>query len=195
MSWSFADSSHMSLPMGKKLVNMGLSRLVVVQHHSNFVICPIWSSPWAKNSSNQVPLRSRHCGKHISAGWIYTVRSSIELSEPGVVQHHGLWPWPLVVKVTFWKRVSLGVGWPINLEQKGYESIGSRTHFVIWTLTSPMTLTVDFKGQNLKKLHLRNGRVDWHGTKGMWVNRILDPLCDLEVRSWPWIFKVKFWQS
>ena len=48
-------------------------------------------------------------------------------------------------------------------------------------------------------LYLRNGRAFWHGTKEMWVARMLHPLCDLQ-RSphpwpWPWIFKVKFWKS
>ena len=30
-----------------------------------------------------------------------------------------------------------------------------------------LTLTLDFQGQILKMLYLRNGRVDWHGTKRM----------------------------
>ena len=42
--------------------------------------------------------------------------------------------------------------------------------------TSPMTLTLDFQGQTLKILYFRNGRADWHGTKGMWVDRMLHPL-------------------
>ena len=29
----------------------------------------------------------------------------------------------------------------------------------------------------------------------MWVNRMLNPLCDLELWPWPWMFKVKFWKS
>ena len=37
---------------------------------------------------------------------------------------------------------------------------------------------------------------DWQGTKGMWVDKMLDPCCDFQ-RSphpwpWPWISKVKF---
>ena len=49
------------------------------------------------------------------------------------------------------------------------------------------------------KCCIRNGRADWHGTKGMWVDRMLHPLCDFQ-RSphpwpWPWILKVKFWKS
>ena len=62
-----------------------------------------------------------------------------------------------------------------------------------------LTLTLDFQGQILKMLYLRNGRADWHGTKGMWVDRMLDPHCDFELwpHLWPWllIFKVKFWKS
>ena len=43
--------------------------------------------------------------------------------------------------------------------------------------TSPMTLTLDFQGQILKMQYLRNGRADWHGTKGIWVDRMLNPCC------------------
>ena len=45
---------------------------------------------------------------------------------------------------------------------------------------------------------LMNGRADWHGTKGMWVDRMLHPLCEFQHSPhqwpWPWIFKVKFWK-
>ena len=65
------------------------------------------------------------------------------------------------------------------------------------TLTSTMTLTLDFQGQILKKLYLRNGITDWHGTKGMWVDRMLHPCCDFQCSPhpwpWPWICKVKYW--
>ena len=113
----------MGLPLGQKLVK--------------------WGSTWV-----------RLCGTHISetTGWIYTILSSMELSRPVVVQHHG-----------------------------------------------HLTLTLDFQGQILKMLYLRNGGADWHGTKGMWIDRMLHPLCDFQ-RSphpwpWPWIFEVKFWKS
>ena len=62
-----------------------------------------------------------------------------------------------------------------------------------------LTLTLDFQGKILKMLYLGNGRVDWHGTNRMWVNRMLNPLCDFQSspHPWPWlwIFKVKFWKS
>ena len=61
-----------------------------------------------------------------------------------------------------------------------------------------LTLTLDFQGHILKMLYLRNGRADSHGTKGMWVDRMLHPLCDFQSSPhpwpWPWIFKVKFWK-
>ena len=63
--------------------------------------------------------------------------------------------------------------------------------------TSSMTLTLDFQGQILKKSNLRNGMADRHGTKGMWVDRMLDSHCDFKLWPhpwpWPWIFKVKYW--
>ena len=62
-----------------------------------------------------------------------------------------------------------------------------------------LTLTWDFPGQILKMLYLRNGRADWHETKGMWIDRMLHTLCNFQ-RSphpwpWAWILKVKFWKS
>ena len=62
-----------------------------------------------------------------------------------------------------------------------------------------MTLTLDFQGQTLKMLYLRNGRANWHGTKGMLVHRMLNSHRDLELWPlpwpWPWIFKVNFLNS
>ena len=133
---------------------MDFSGPIFVQHHSYLPTCPIWACPWAKNLSNQAALGTDFYGTHISetAGWIYTIQSSMELSRPVVVQHHG-----------------------------------------------HSTLTLEFQGQILKMLYLRNGRADWHGTKGMWVDRMLDPHCDFELWSHPWIWplisKVKFLKS
>ena len=132
---------------------MDLSTPVNVQCHSYLPICPIWACPWAKNFKSSSTW-ARFCGTHISetAAWIYTIRRSMELSRPVVVQHHG-----------------------------------------------HLTLTLDFQGQIWKMLYLRNGRADWHGMKGMCVDRMLDPHCDFELWPRPWpsplIFKVKFWRS
>ena len=142
------------------------------------------------------------------------------------------WPWPLIFKVKFWKCCMSGMGGPIDMERKGCEPIGCKTHLVtlnydlthdldpwfsrsnfekvitqerdawstwnerdvsrlnvgpmLWlsTLTSPMTWTLNFQRQILKLLYPWNGRVDQHGTKGMWVDRVLYLLCDLQL--WPW---------
>ena len=43
------------------------------------------------------------------------------------------------------------------------------------------------------------GWYDWHGAKGIWINRMLNSLYDLDIWSYPWpwlwICKVKFWNS
>ena len=67
---------------------------------------------------------------------------------------------------------------PIDMERKWCESIGCYTHFVTSAFPSPMTLTLDFQGQILKKSYLRNGMADWHEIKGMWIDRMSDPCCD-----------------
>ena len=58
---------------------------------------------------------------------------------------------------------------------------------------------LDFEGQIKKKLYHRNKRVDWHGTKRMCVDRMLDPSCGFKLwpHPWPWplIFKVKFYEK
>ena len=58
-------------------------------HQGHLPIFPIWSCPWAKRLSNQVPLGSLLCGTHISKtdGWIYIVQSSMLLYKPVVVQY------------------------------------------------------------------------------------------------------------
>ena len=96
-----------------------------------------------------------------------------------------------------------GMGWPIDMEKEGMwvdrmlDPCCSFQH----SFTSPMTLTLTlhFQGQILKKSYLRNGMANWQGTKGMWVDRMLDPCCDFQrsPQPWPWpcIFKVKFLNS
>ena len=146
------------------------------------------------------------------------------------------WPWPWIFKVKIWKSRISGMGWPIDMEWKGCESIGCYTHFVtlnvhfthdldlrfsrfnfenavsqewegrltwnerdlsrqnvgpmLWLsmFTSSMTLILDFQGQIMKKSYLRNGMADWHGTNGMWVDRMLDSHCDFKLwpHPWPW---------
>ena len=61
-----------------------------------------------------------------------------------------------------------------------------RPTLLLSTLTSPVTLTLAFQGQIFKKLYLWNGRVNWYGMRETWVYKMLNPLCDLELWSWPW---------
>ena len=109
-----------------------------------------------------------------------------------------IWPWSWIFKVKFWKCCISGMEGPIDMERKRCESIGCYTHFVT-LFPSPMTLTLNFQGQILKKSYLRNGMADWHGIKGMWIDKMLDPCCDFKCPphpwSLPWIFKVKLWKS
>ena len=91
------------------------------------------------------------------------------------------------------------MGWPIDMERKGCESIECNTHFVIFNFDLNHDHDLGFSRSNLKKkLYLRNGMADWHGTKGMWVDIMLNPCCDFQCSfhpwPWPWIFKVKFWK-
>ena len=117
------------------------------------VICPFAPyglAHWPKTCQIRQHLGQTLWNPYLLNHWmIYTIWSSMELSRPVVVQHHG-----------------------------------------------HLTLTLDFQGQIVKMLYLRNGRADWHGTKRIWVDRMLHPLCDfqlwLQPWPWPWIFNVKF---
>ena len=116
--------------------------------------------------------------------------SFVELSQSVVVQHHGLMTFTLDFQGQMLEKRITGIGWSINMELKGYELIGSGTHFL--PLNFILSLYLEFLRSNLKKLYFRNGGVNWHGTNGMWVDRMLDILCDLWLWSWPRIFNVKF---
>ena len=99
-----------------------------------------------------------------------------------------LWPWPWIFKVKFWKSRILWTGWLIDMEQKGCESIECWTHAVNFNVQLFHDLDLGFSGSNLdKKSYLRNGMGDWHGTKGMWVDKMLDSHCDFKPHPWPWL--------
>ena len=100
------------------------------------------------------------------------------------------WPWPLIFKVKFWKSHNSGTGCLIDMEGKGCESTECWTH--VTTFNFDLSHDLDLERQILKLLYPRNGRVDRHGTKGIWVDRVFYLLCDLELWPWPCIFKVKF---
>ena len=164
----------MGLPMGQKLVKSG--------------------STWA-----------RLCETHIfeTAGWIYTIRSSMELSRPVVVQHQGHLTLTLDFQGQILKMLYLRNGmadWHGTKRMWSDRMLDPHCNFELWPHPWPWPLIfkLDFQGKILKMLYLRNGRADWHGTEGMWVDRMLDPHCDFELwpHPWPWplIFKVKFWK-
>ena len=95
----------------------------------------------------------------------------------------------------------LSYEWDGRLTWNGRDVSRLNVGHMLWLsmFTSSMTLTLDFQGQILKKKksYLRNGMADWHGTKGMWVDRMLDSHCDFKLWPhpwpWPWIFNVKYW--
>ena len=199
---------------------MGLSRPVVVQHHGHLTLTLDFQGQILK----MLYLRNGRADWHGTKGmWID--RMLHLLCDFQRFPHP--WPWPWIFKVKFWKSHISGMGWPIDMELKGCESIKCWTHAVTFNVhltrdlylgfsrsnfkksylrngtadqtwnerdvsqnatstlwlsmsTSPMTLTLDFQGQILKMLYLRNGWADWHGTKGMWIDRMLHPLCDFQ---------------
>ena len=79
----------------------------------------------------------------------------------------------------------------INIKRKRYELIGCCTYYVAFSYE----LDLGFSRSNLDMLYLRNGRAHWHGTKRMWVDRMLYSHCDFKhwPHPWPypWIVKVK----
>ena len=98
------------------------------------------------------------------------------------------WPGPWIFNVKFWNCCIPGMAGSINMEQKGCESIGCYTYFV----TLSYDLDLGFSRSNFKNAVSREWEADWHGTKGMWVDKMLFLLCGLELWLWPWILKVKF---
>ena len=191
---------------------MELSRPEVLQRHDHLSICPVWACPWAKNFSILAPMGSRLCWMHIpefeTAGQIYSIQSSMELSGPVVVQSHGhllpicsRWSCPWAQKVV--KSGTTGVPtlrntylwnhWmDLHCSMVFYKLVVVQYHGL-------MTFTLDFQGQIMKKPYQRNRKAGWHGTKGMWIDRKWDTLCGFEIWAlpwpWPWFFKGKFKKS
>ena len=73
------------------------------------------------------------------------------------------WPWPWIFKVKFWKSLILWMGWPIDTERKGCESIECLTHVVTFNVLLFHDPGLRFSMSNLeKKLYLRKGIADPH---------------------------------
>ena len=193
-TWARLCGTHISETTGwiyPILSSMELSRPVVVQRHGHLTLTLEFQGQILKIEY----LMNGRADWHGSKGmWID--RMLHPLCDFQHSRHP--WPWPWIFKVKFWKSHISGMGWPIDMEFKRCESIEYWTHVVTFNLPLDHDLDLGFSRSNLKMLYLRNGRADWHGTKGMWVDRKLHPLCDFELSPqpwhWPWIFKVKFWK-
>ena len=74
------------------------------------------------------------------------------------------WPWPWIFKVKFWKCCISGIGWPIDMERKGCESIECSTHFVIFNFDLNHDLDFGFSKSNFEKVVSQqwDGRLTWN---------------------------------
>ena len=107
------------------------------------------------------------------------------------------------------KLVKWGSTWARLCGTHIFETTGTGWIYTIWNSMElsrsvvvhhgHLTLTLYFQGQILKMLYLRNGRADWHGTKGIEVDGMLASHCDIQLWPHPWhwpcIFKVTFLNS
>ena len=71
--------------------------------------------------------------------------------------------------------------------------LDSLCDFDLWH--HPWSWACIFKVNFFKKVYLRNGGLIDIERKGMRVDRMLNPACDIELWLWPWAFKVKLWNS
>ena len=172
---------------------MELSRPVVVQHHGHLTLTLDFQGQILK----MMYLRNGRADWHGTKGmWINRM-----LLHPlcDFQRSPHPWPWPWIFKVKFWKSHISGMGWPIDMELKGCESIECWTHAVTFNVHLTHDLYLGFSRSNFEKVYLRNGMADWHGMKGMWIDRVLHPLCVFQHSPhpwpWPWIFEVNFFKS
>ena len=176
---------------------MDLSTNVVVQRHSYLPICLIWACPWAKNLSNQAALGPDLWNLYLWNHWMdlyhskfYGIVSTCSCATASSIDLD-----PRFSRSNFENAVSQEWEDRSTWNERDMSRYGIMP--TLWP--SAMTLTLDFQGQILKLLYLRNGRADWHIAKGMWVDRMLDPHCDFELwpHPWPWplIVKVIFFKK
>ena len=74
----------------------------------------------------------------------------------------GSWPWPRIIKVKCWKSCITGIAGPVDTERKGMGINRKWDTLWLWTLASPMTLTLNFRGKFLKKPYFRNVKVEYY---------------------------------
>ena len=128
---------------------------------------------------------------HISetAGRIFSIRSPMELSKVAVVQRHGnlsvCHTWACLCAKNWSNQAPLREVQTLcntYLYKRLMDIHSSKFYGIVKVLIAQqhelVTLTLYFKGQMLKKPYHRNRTADWHGMKGMWINRKWDTLCD-----------------
>ena len=112
----------------------------------------------------------------------------MELSRPVVVYCRDhlpicpIWVCPWAKNLSNQAALGPDIGRPIS--PKPFDTIWSSVELsrsVVVQHHGHLTLTLDFQGQILKMLYLSNGRGDWHGMKGMWVDTMLDPHYDCKL--------------
>ena len=162
---------HMGLPMGQKLVKSGstLARLcgthssqtdgwiyaiwssmelfspVVVQHHGHLTLTLDFQVQVLK----MLYLRNRRADWH-GTKWIWVVRISHPLCH--FLLWPQPWPWPWIFKVKFWKSRISGMGWSIDMERKGCESIECLTYVVTFNIHLTHDLDLGFSRSNFEKV-------------------------------------------
>ena len=97
------------------------------------------------------------------------------------------WPWYWIVKVKFLNGCISGTACPIGQKRKWYKLKQCWTHYMTLTFDLPMTLTLDFQGQIFQLLYFRKGLSAGHEIKGIWIDKMLDPLYDLDLESHLWL--------
>ena len=166
---------------------MELSRPIVVQHHGHLTL----TLDFHGQILTMLYLRN------VRADWHATKEMWIDKMLHPLCDFQlwpQSWPWPWIFKVKFWKSRISGMGWPIDMEWKGYESIECWTHVVTFNVHLNHDLDIGFSRSNVSIAIYRKARAHRHRTKAILVDRVLYLLCGLQLWHWPWIFEVKFWK-
>ena len=157
----------------------------------------LWPQPWPWPWIFKVKFKKKLYLRNGMADWHGTKGMWVDIMlDPCCDFQRSLhpWPWPWIFKVKFWKCCISGMGWLIDLERKGCESIECWTHGVTFNVHLNHDLDLGFSRPNFSIAIDRNVRAHRHRMKVIWVDRVLYLLCGLQVWHWPWIFKVKFWK-
>ena len=112
-------------------------------------------------------------------------------SDVGLLCDLELWHWPWIFHFKFWNSHSLRMGGLIDMEWKGFGSIGYWTYYVTlnFGLTHawlwPWNFKIKFWNCHISAWMRGPIKMEW---KGMWFDQMLDPLCDLKLWPHPWLW-------